>query len=195
MRRPKICVVLLLSSGLIYWACDHAPTAPETAGLGYFPLQVGNRWTYSLTYPSGTYWLKHEIVGITTIGAHDYFVFRRTFDLAVQPDTTYYRTDGRGRVFINWQGQDALYIDFNRGVGESWESYGEYIAKINKRNFQSKVPAGRFQNSIEVFFDYPPAIDDELWEVYAPGAGRVEIRGQIGIIQLQSAVVNGVEIN
>jgi hypothetical protein len=190
--------LLLVGLTLIFFqtACkDDAPLFPGINGGDYFPLQVGNRWTYTLTYPSGTYILEHEIVGTAAIGAHDYFVFRRTFDLAVQDDTTYYRSDGSGRVFINWQGQEALYIDFNRGAGESWESYGEYIASINKKNFRSDVPTGRFQDCIEVFFDYPPAIDDELWQVYAPGVGLIEIRGFIGVIQLQSAVVNRVEID
>ena len=160
----------------------------------YFPLQVGNRWTYSLQYPSGTYVLQYEIVDTRTIGSHEYFVSRRSFDLAVNQDSSYYRIDASGRIFTNREGEDALYIDFNRDVGESWESYSDYVARISKRDFEMNVPLGRFENCIEVFFDYPPAIDDELWEVYSPGIGPVEFRGQIGSLQLVSAVVNGVEI-
>jgi hypothetical protein len=195
MRRTTSLLVGLMIALAFHNGCENEqPFSPLAASDDYFPMQVGNRWTYTLAYSTGAYTLEYEIVGTEMVGSHEYFVFERKFDLAVTTDTVYYRSDGDNRIFINFQGENVLYIDFNRTEGQSWQTYGEYIATIEKADFQAEVPAGFFEHSVEVFFNYPSAVDDEVWEVYAPGVGLVEIRGFIGVIQLQSAEVNGVEI-
>jgi hypothetical protein len=167
--------------------------SPELAGLGFFPMKIGNRWEYELDNFDDFKWTV-EVVGKTTFGPYQYFIFEMNSTLGTRPDSTFYRAAALGQIFINWQGKDALFIDFNRPVGKKWDSFSEYNGVINKKGFTIVVPAGRFEGSIEVFFDIPQAIDDENWNVYAPNVGLVETRGQIGSLQLTSAFVNGISI-
>ncbi len=185
-------IVSLLSVLLVLTSCDQLPNDPETAGFGYFPLKVGNHWVYSLS--NFDFVQFYEIVGTTEIGAHEYFIFEVRAGSGAQVDSLFFREAAPGKIYTNFLGEDVLYIDFTRDVGKTWQSFSEYIGVIQKSHFQLRVPAGNFENCIEVFFDYPPAIDDEIWQVYAPGVGLVETRGQIGSLQLISAIVNGMEI-
>jgi hypothetical protein len=189
--RSKIIAVAVTILILPQLSCDSGLT-PEAAGLGYFPMAVGNRWVYSLSNIDFVQF--YEIVGTTRVGAHDYFIFEIRATLGTQADSLFFREDASGRIYTNFLGEDVLYIDFTREVGKQWHSFNEYVGVIEKKDFAIAVPAGSFEHCTEVFFDYPPAIDDEIWQVYAPGVGLVETRGQIGSLQLNSAVVNGVEI-
>ncbi len=188
-------VIVLLPVVLALNSCDSDNTlsTPELAGLGYFPMQVGNRWTYSLQNSEQTVW-NYEIVDKTRIGYYQYFVLKRHFIPGIHIDSVFYRAGSSDKIYRHWQGKDALYIDFSRSRGKKWDSFGEYRGVINKMNISKTVPAGTFHNCIEVFFDIPMAYDDETWEVYAPQVGLLEMRGPKGSVQLKSAVVNGVSI-
>ena len=205
MRAPNVTLHFLktvqwcLLSVLLFpaLACDSGPVAPENAGLGYFPLQVGNRWTYGLvgSDSSVTKW-RYEIVGKKRIGRYDYFILQRSFEATGFVDSTFYRPGPGGQIFVNRDASlflDELYIDFGRAPGQKWHSFGEYEAWISRKGFTKRVPAGVFNNCVEVAFDIPGAVDDEFWDVYAPGVGLIEMNSAwISGVKLQSAVVNGV---
>ncbi len=191
--KSQIFVLSWLTASVVSLSCDSDVIQPPDPTEGHFPLQVGNQWTYALA-GNESFKLSHEIVGTTRIDSHGYFVLRRQFGEDANSDSVFYRVESPGRIFTNHNGEDVLYIDFNLPVGDTWESFGAFIARIVRKGFTSSVPAGDFENSIEVFFDVPQVIDDENTRVFAKGIGLVEIRGQIGFIQLESAVVSGVAI-
>jgi len=181
----------LLTLVLLQLSCDSSPTSPETAGLGHFPMQIGNRWTYQSLVD--TSWIVDvEITGKRQIGLRRYFVFEERYSGSDQVYRLYFRAGDDGRIFTSRQGQDRLYIDFGRTVGKAWPSFGEYIGQISQRNVSRVVPAGAFENCVIVGWDMPQWVDDELWDTFAPGVGAVVRNSAWTSFVLKSAVVNGI---
>lgn len=148
MMKRLVYVGGLLSYTLLFFACENTPTSPEKAGLGYFPMQVGNRWTYQAAGDS-SWTLQVEITGKTQIGLHSYFVFEESYSTSEQVYRRFFRPGGDGKIFINWEGQDRLYADFERSTSSAWPSFSEYIGQISQRNITSVVHAGRFGISVK----------------------------------------------
>ncbi|MFQ5605304.1 MAG: hypothetical protein ACE5HS_18720 [bacterium] len=193
-KRTNFILIIPLISFLLGCDQDNSILPPEQAGLGYFPMQIGNQWQYAMTSNPAFQW-EYEIVGKMKLGQREYFVFERRFDqgASVFVDSAFYRLAGIAKIYTYYQGRDALYIDFGRAKGHRWKSYSEYDGIMNQKGFTKTVPAGQFKDCVEIFFDIPQAIDDENWETYAPGVGLLEMySGWIPNVQLQSAFVNGV---
>ncbi|MFQ6113310.1 MAG: hypothetical protein ACE5NG_04370 [bacterium] len=191
---PLFSVLLIFVFGFI--GCERGSNLNEPgviSGSEYFPLQVGNRWHYELQNSEG-FDSEVEIVGTTKIESHEYFIFKNSYNNGSQIDSSFFRADSDDKVFTYCNGEDVLYIDFKRAAGELWDSCGNLTGVILKKSFKTTVPAGVFDNSVEVFFDISFIIDEEQWKVFAPGVGMIEQRGQIGALQLTSAFVNGVAI-
>lgn len=187
-----LCAAFLVSATSI--GCSDNPVATNAlAGRGFFPMQVGNEWTYAHEVDQDFVWTT-RIVGKAQISLYEYFIYETRFAGGVGADTMYFRAGPSAKIFVNWRGNDVLYIDFDRKVGKWWNTFSEYKASVLRRNLKTEVPAGTFANAIEIFFDIPQAIDDEFWNVYARGIGLIQLSGQIGRMQLTSAVVNGVEV-
>lgn len=127
----------LLISGLALYGCNDSPTSPENAGLGYFPMQVGNRWTYQAGDARWT--IDVEITGKTQIGLHSYFVFEERYSSSEQVYRRFFRAGSDAKVFINWEGQDRLYVDFERASTR----HGQASAIISGRFGREMLP-GRF---------------------------------------------------
>ncbi|RMF68009.1 MAG: hypothetical protein D6743_04015 [Calditrichaeota bacterium] len=188
MKRLCLAVLLLLFGGCERTVTRFSPPAP--GGIEFFPLQVGNQWTYELQHDS-TFQMVVRIVDSTRIGSHLYFAFEQNYAMSSLADTTFYRTEGDTRVFVNRGEGDKLYIDFGRPTGKSWPSENG-VATIREKNGTRVVKAGEFTRTISIDFDPAPmAIDDEHSDTFAPEVGRIEMVGQIGRLQLVSAWVNG----
>jgi hypothetical protein len=155
----------------------------------YFPLQVGNKWTYK--------WLLNdlewtgEVTGTKVIGSHQYFVFIRTYpDNFI--DTSYFRVDSNNVIIINFLNEDYIYIDFERPIREEWQSYEHFFGYVRRRDLTVTVDAGTFTNVTEVFFDNTVVSDLYEFNHYAPNVGLVESYGFRRASILVNAVVNGV---
>lgn len=191
-RERFLCVSILLAAILI--GCGDNPVSPSAlAGRGFFPMQVGNEWTYAHEVNQDFVWTT-RIVGKTRISLYEYFIYETRRAGGVGTDTMYFRAGTSEKIFLNWQGNDVLYIDFNKKEGESWETFSAYKGSVLRRNLKIDVPAGTFANAIEIFFDIPEYVDDELRNVYARGIGLIQRSSQIGRLQLTSTVVNGVHV-
>ncbi len=193
MRRVILSSALAILA-MIEFSCEHnTPNSPEEAGLGYFPMKVGNHWIYESAIPQSDWAFELKIVGTTHISGKKYFIFeKRNLDSGFV-DSTLYRADEDGKIHIYKEGQERLYIDFALAAGESWPSYLGYTGEISQKNGSREVPAGAFENCVGVFFDAPDSVDEELNNIYAPGVGLIETSGFRFVLQLKSAVVNGVE--
>jgi hypothetical protein len=162
--RTVVCVCLFLLLGCAH-GTDSAPAAapPPTAGR-YFPLAVGNRWSYRATGGSSSPVETVEIRGVK--------------------DGKY--TDSTGRLL--WVTTDGL-RDQSRVIlrspvetGRSWtvvlgpDSMEHW--RINSVGKPCTAPAGRFTDCVEVESKISPASGVELVNriTFAAGVGMVRIR-------------------
>ena len=148
-----------------------APALPESAR--YFPLAVGNRWTYEATYLGEKSTRPVEIVG-----------FR---------DGSYVDKDGRtlriDREGIRDQVRYLLHEPLNAGA--TWTSViapgsAEHY-KIVSVHAPCQVPAGRFPDCIEVE-------SRTLADPKTPGrslVNRVTFASGVGIVQVRTALEEG----
>ncbi len=158
---------LLLLGALALVGCAHgteaAPTPAPSAGR-YFPLAVGNRWSYRASGAEATVVQEVEIRGVK--------------------DGQY--ADSRGRVY--WVSPDGL-RDQSRVMlrspveaGRSWtvvlgpDSVERW--RINSVGLPCTAPAGTFPDCVEVESRISPASDVELVNriTFAAGVGMVRIR-------------------
>jgi hypothetical protein len=168
-------VRVLLGLGVLgVCACTHVsepvappplPSAQALPGAGrYFPLAVGNRWSYRTTGAEADAVEEVEIRGVR--------------------DGQY--ADNRGRVFwVSPDGvrdQSRVFLRFPVEEGRTWtvrlgpdsvESWR--ITSVGK---PCAAPAGRFQDCVEVESRISPAPDAELVNriTLAAGVGMVRIR-------------------
>ncbi len=192
----RLVVYIAVISAFVLTNCKKDPVSP--VATVFFPMEIGNTWNYE-SHPNS---FSHsemtvEIVGTRTIGEHTYFIFETSFPgLPGQSEDRFFRQDKDGKVFINWQGADFLYIDFDRDIHDGWDSWASYVGVIREKEKTLEVSAGRFTNTTEVFFDIEMAADEEFCETYAKGVGRLNISCLFGIpMQLISATIGGVTIS
>mgnify|MGYP005725557193 CR=1 FL=1 len=191
MNRFQILAVFLITIFLMQ--CSRDTVSPENSSDGFFPMEIGNKWNYhSIPEAFSVNESMVEIINTTEIGGKTYFVFERTYpNLTTHRDTSYFRKESN-KVFINWNGEEFLYIDFDRDVNDSWETRGSYIGVIQDKNKRFEVPAGIFTNATLVYFDIPLAADAQFCEHYAKGVGRLNICCLFGIpMELVSATISG----
>lgn len=155
----------------------------------YFPLQIGNKWTYKWLLDDQLW--TNEVTGTKIIDEHLYFICVRSYNDGFI-DTSYYRVDNNNVVIINFLNQDYIYIDFERPIREEWPSYADFFGYIRRKGLSFSVDAGTFNDVIEVFWDNTTVSDLYEFNHYAPNVGLIESFGFRRASVLVSAVVNGV---
>ncbi|HET6981216.1 MAG TPA: hypothetical protein VFI53_03700 [Myxococcaceae bacterium] len=174
----------VLAAGLL--GCAHpAPTPQETTAAPapaagqlpesarYFPLAVGNRWTYEATYLGEKSTRPVEIVGFRD-GSY------------VDKDGRTYRVDREG---LRDQVRYLLHEPLNAGA--TWTSViapgsAEHY-KILSVHAPCQVPAGRFPDCIEVE-------SRTLADPKTPGrylVNRVTFASGVGIVQVRTSLEEG----
>jgi hypothetical protein len=138
----------------------------------YFPLQVGNSWTYTGsqdTLYKRTYFIKDSL----QIGQFKYFVYgNENLDL----DTL--RKDTNGNVYRLMNGEDLLWLDFTKNDGEVYDYILSDTFKVTvSKNILAETYLGNFYNCTQFFFNIPEAVDDETIYLFAPGIGLVKKYG------------------
>lgn len=173
--------VLLPYSLLGLLACAHGPenaspaelppSSASTSAARYFPLAVGNHWTYR--DKGGDAVEEVEIRGVK--------------------DGQY--SDNRGRLlWVNSDGlrdQSRVILRSPVEVGRSWSVVlGQdstehwHIASVGQ---PCTVPAGRFADCVEVESRISPKVDVEL-------VNRITFAAGVGIVQIRTSLLrNGVE--
>jgi hypothetical protein len=178
---------LLLILLLVFISCEHDRIEIlNPASVSYFPMQLGNKWIYE----SDNLDLTIEIISIKIHHAYAYYEFLKTYD--GEMDTMFCKAMADEKVFIFFDGNDELLIDFQSPEGETWQSYGNFIAKVNRIGLNVQTPAGNFENVIEIFSDNTQSSDLYEFNKYAPGVGLVETIGFRRALRLKNAYVNGI---
>jgi hypothetical protein len=175
------------------------PANAQTADASdYYPLAVGNEWTYFLPYP-GVDTLWDGTFGVDTLMVRDttYFLARHPFSFS---DTL--RDDGNGRILARLDGRELILFDFNAEDGATYQFerslsggddiFDETFDVTVSRERTVKVGAGHFEHCVSFYFDVPEALDDEHFWTFAPGVGIVKAGGFVGAYtELFSAIVDG----
>lgn len=163
--------VSLVAIAVLACACARAPTAPtgaRTQPADYFPLAVGNTWTYVDESP---------VLGPARGSERTVRIVERTAD-------GYYRDNERGELRAD---ADCLHDRMRRllcgpiAAGTRWSSVVSVssterfeIAAVDER---VETPAGRFEDCVRVRAHNRAAPDtDHVLEItYAPGVGPVKL--------------------
>ena len=183
-------LLILILMVLIVSSCKREETSLEPDNtIDYFPLQVGNKWVFVSSLDSSIW--KYEITDTKIISEHIYFERVLTFSDGTNI-TDYFRVEKNNVVLINFNGADYTYIDFEKPIGEIWNSYESQYGYINKRNISTQVGAGNFNNVVEVFMDNRSISDIYEFNRYAPGIGSVESMRFGFTLTLNNATINGI---
>lgn len=144
----------------------------------YYPLHVGNSWTYG----SHT----ETIVDTQRIEGNLYFLFN---------DGTLKRMTEDNKIFVKHKETEYVWCDFGANVGDSWLTFdGCFEVTLDDKESTIEVPAGIFTNCYEFFYECC-AIDCNQRQWYAPNVGCVATACFCPDIHLLiHAVIDGVEI-
>lgn len=177
-----LCVLLLIA--LFSLSAANAEEAQD-----YFPLQVGNTWTYCSWLdgkPSDDIFTT-SIIGTKLLNDRTYFMLAGHFSRAVsiREDTLLVRKSG-DHVMSNLGGFDKLWLDFSAEIGQSWEvpmrfAPSDLTFKDARITLESKIGfltvVGRSFGKGLTFHIQPPYIDGDWTETYAAGIGPTKSEG------------------
>ena len=164
------------------------------AAQDYFPLEVGNSWTYCVNsyFPDTmTYYVPDSL----NIDGMKYFLY------GMVPTPQYYfvdtiRKDIDGNIWKKVNGIDHLWFDFTKDSGAAY-TFPEhndslyYNVEVSNKNFTLQTCRGvTYSQCIKMFFDIPQFVDDERYYSFAPQVGIVEMHGGDGpLFLLDSALI------
>jgi hypothetical protein len=157
----------------------------------YFPLQVGNSWTYcgsSDTVHKRTY----QVTDTARIADKTYFLYGlMNFD----KDTV--RNDLSGHVWKLSNGVENLWFDFTKDSGDvyTFPQFGTYVSNVKvSKHVTVKTHNGTYSNCVHFDFDIPQIIDDEISYTFALGIGLIKKGGAWSDDLLYGAIINGVPL-
>ncbi len=144
------------------------PVDPPPDTLNYFPMAVGQRWSYSSVFDSTTI----TIVDSFLINEDTYFVFEDWYPN--EPINNFHR-DGF-EVLVNAGAADQLIYDFGADLNDMWNFNfpGTDVSEmtLTSRGDTLETPYGTFTNCIG-FHRYIGA-DYEYYDWFAPDIGLVQ---------------------
>jgi hypothetical protein len=172
----KLLALLVLSVGF-----SNNPIAQGIETVDYFPLNVGDSYSYRNAYPCPPdavreryYTLLSSTIDTVRIQGKKYFVKDRFF---LSPDTL--RIDDQGNVVIWNLGEDKIFYKLNAAVGDTWSfSLGyppnppTYTVTLQSRRDSITVHAGRFRRCLRFLIGPGP---EAVTEWLAPHVGLVFI--------------------
>ncbi len=168
----KLLLIFSLSIfSLLLGSCDNNPVS-SLKQQEFLPMAVGNRWTFV----ESIFERKTEVIGNATINGKDYFVLEQHLTSITGSPVNYFlfREAGRNKIYINVDGKEFLYADFNRPLNESWPSYDGYTARIMQKDFDLETPAGTFSHTVKIEFSKGT---HKIIQIFAKGVGFLTDRG------------------
>ncbi len=143
----------------------------------YFPLEVGNTWTYCSNFDT-TNTITYHVSDSINIGDMKYFLYGNVLNTNFM-DTI--RKDIEGNIWKKIKGIDYLWFDFTKDNGTvytfpSFDSLYAYEVKLFKY-FTIEANNGIYSQCIELSFDIPQYRDADILYSFAPNVGLIEIYG------------------
>ncbi|MFH1612342.1 MAG: hypothetical protein ABIB46_01205 [bacterium] len=152
MLKKSIILVFLFCIGILY--------------ADYFPLNIGNKWEYSI---SGYIISYDEITGIEVINGKTYYIQKDSYGniidkLRAENNNVYY--------YYSSINNDLLLYKFNANVGEKWNLN---MSEMVSRTETVITPAGTYTNCLHIVYFYPYSTTKiEYW--FADNIGIVKKR-------------------
>ncbi|MGH7599345.1 MAG: T9SS type A sorting domain-containing protein [bacterium] len=158
--------------------------------LSFFPLTVGNSWTFSHDQ-------QNKIIDTLRLDGKLYYRFERFRGFP----NALLRLSDDAKLFIRADTTEWMWLDFAANLGDQWPVRGpageiEWTAHLQSKTDTVRVPAGTFSPCYRFYFKFAGA-DNDWIEWYAPEVGPVK-RELLGFAHLEypleRAVINGKEL-
>jgi hypothetical protein len=171
-------------------SCGNSPEPPQPTSVTYsnpfFPLEVGNYWTYTFYFRTSDTLLRCSIVDSVNINGNKYFLYSRSYR-----DTLHYRNDTLYLRFINNSnlvryigGVDSPYINFD---SVTYSTDGQYYpGLVFEYPMTDSVPIGRFDSCKKIVF----SSREPDYSNFVQNIGAVVI-GREPLLALKGAKVGG----
>jgi hypothetical protein len=196
-KMRNVLFTLLLTLG--FFACnDNCPTVIIPSN-SYFPLEIGNTWTYAPpNYDGFNGKLTTTIKDKTIIDGKECYIMQKAYtnNTGTFYDTIYYRMDEKGYVYSKFlDNQEVNVFRLFAKDKEEWSVPFMQEGEIGKITSTSDVVVKLGVDSLthcKTFsFDVAAWADEEWWATLAPGIGIVSEGGAWSQYKLKSAVVGG----
>lgn len=162
----------------------------------YYPLEIGNTWTYFYVLyppfvPPDTVWGGvHTITEERSVNDTLYTIAPHSFATA-----SVLREDANGRIWARVNDEDVLYWDFTLDEDSAYQFISAdsiaYEVTI-ERGKTVRVGGGYFEDVIELHFKRPGVLDGDRSYAFARGVGIVSASGDGGSYEeLFSAEIGG----
>lgn len=148
----------------------------QIAAQDFFPLEIGNTWSYSSHLP---YKVTYKIIDTARIDGEKYFCYKNMTWNIMPIDTI--RKDNDGKIWKHVNGNDHLWLDFTKEVGATYtfpflnDSLEYFDVQVIDKNGLVETSKGNYTECYKVFFDNPHSVDEEVFYSFAPAVGIVEI--------------------
>lgn len=166
LSRTGIIPALALFSATLGWAQAE-----------YFPLQVGNTWTYRYsgrTAPDVTPTI--AVVGTREVEGRTYFEVRYPFLGVPDAPDALLRVNNEGTLVLRRDdGREAPWVAFAAPVGSTFRTEQDpcsQTGRVDSRSATVRLPIGEFTNGLQIAYPSANCADAGLSsETYLPGIG------------------------
>ena len=174
--RKKIITILFISINAVF------------AGNPYFPLELGNRWTYQSRFLISVNTYTETVIEEKTYGQESYFVLDN-FRLQTSVPL---RAEGQ-KVVTFVDGVKYLMYDFTADVGTGWNAPDPPMLMMGRMTLVSKTdsvltPAGAFLNCFHFHHAFSGNVYYDEW--FAPGVGIVKKNSRLLSGLIESVLVD-----
>jgi len=169
MVQAKVLSIILIVIVGCYGIVESPSGTPTTY---YFPLKVGNSWTYHFSGMNGPLRSEEDrtmsVIGAVLHGGKTYF----KLDTPLPPvfrDTLLVRLDERGDMFVLQGDSESVRLKFSAPVGSSWGGL-----EVSSKGDSFKTSVGTFTNCVTIE-TLPPNFEPSTGYRmgFSPGVGLV----------------------
>ena len=161
----------------------------------YFPLEVGNTWTYCY-YPDTSNTITYNVSDSIIIDDTKYFLYGMVLPYPYSYIDTI-RKDPVGNIWKKVNGIDHLWFDFTKDSGATY-TFPDinppyfYEVKVVDKYFNAQTCNETYSQCIRMFFNNSKTVDEEIYYSFAPQIGPIEIYQPEGAhFLLDSVSING----
>jgi hypothetical protein len=181
MSRTRTCFACALSVFLIR-SVSAQSTNPASAGpvdsLGYFPMSIGNTWTYGAFRDTADQ-CQSTVFDTARVNGKLYYLHSGPTLVCIGNWTSpvdSLRSDSLGRIWRLEKAREYMLFDFSHGNYPSYTTYPEVDTVRVLSRVDTTVPAGHFTSCVDLFFRRS-FYDESIGFIFAPGVGIVQFYG------------------
>ena len=190
---------LLFFCSVLLLACDDNGVTDN--GADYLPLEIGNEWKFTPvgnTY--GEVYRFKRVIDKVTLNNHEYYAVVSGTAVVEETisDTTYYRIDWNGFVYVlpPWQSTEENLYRLAASDGDTWTySVGVNMVSISASITTLDLASKSLNDCKSFYYDVKSMVDEEHRTTFAKGIGFADETTRMGVAILKSAIIDGHEIH